>query len=86
MVKHSFVEKLFSKEKDLPFGLKKQRWSKIIVEKKLTKVNWKIRNVALHTIISTGSTFVGAWRSFLFGTTFVRLVSLGSRCLSSAMM
>ena len=85
MVKHSFVEKLFSKEKDLPFGLKKQRCSKIIVEKKLTKVNWKIRNVALHTIISTGSTFVGAWRS-MDGTTSVRLVSLGSRCLSSAMM
>ena len=85
MVKHSFVEKLFSKEKDLPFGLKKQRCSKIIVEKKLTKVNWKIRNVALHTIISTRSTFVGAWRS-MDGTTFVRLVSLGSRCLSSAKM
>ena len=85
MVKHSFVEKLFSKEKDLPFGLKKQRCSKSIVEKKLTKVNWKIRNVALHTIISTGSTFVGAWRS-MDGTTSVCLVSLGSRCLSSAMM
>ena len=85
MVKHSFVEKLFSKEKDLPFGLKKQRCSKGIVEKKLTKVNRKIRNAALHTIISTGSTFVGAWRS-MDGTTFVRLVSLGSRCLSSAMM
>ena len=85
MVKHSFVEKLFSKEKDLPFGLKKQRCLKGIVEKKLTKVNRKIRNVALHTIISTSSTFVGAWRS-MDGTTFVRLVSLGSRCLSSAMM
>ena len=84
MVKHSFVEKLFSKEKDLPFGLKKQRCSKIIVEKKLTKVNWKMRNVALHAIISTGSTFVGAWRS-MDGATFVRLVSLGGRCISFAM-
>ena len=49
-----------------------------------TKVNWKMRNVALHAIISTGSTFVGAWRS-MDGATFVRLVSLGGRCISFAM-
>ena len=64
---------------------------------KLTKVNYNLssvakinesklqtKSVALHVIISTGSTFVGALCS-TDGATSVRLVSLGGRCLSFAM-
>ena len=40
-------------------------------------------SVTPHAIIPTSSTSVGAWRS-MDGATFVRQVSLGGRCLSSA--
>ena len=43
-----------------------------------------MKNVALHAIISTGSTSVGA-RCSTDGVASVRLVSLGDRCLFFAM-
>ena len=59
------------KKKTGPLGLKS-------IVKKLTKINWKMRSVAFHDIMSTGNIFGDAWCS-MDDATSVHLASPGDR-------